>query len=37
MEEIPVSASSNLVDVPLKDSGIRQNFNLIIMAIKRYN
>jgi voltage-gated potassium channel len=37
MEEIPVSASSDMVDVPLKDSGIRQNFNLIIMAIKRKN
>lgn len=37
MEEIPVSASSDLVDVPLKDSGIRQNFNLIIVAIKRKN
>ena len=37
MEAISVSASSNLVDVPLKDSGIRQKFNLIIMAIKRKN
>jgi len=35
MEEIPVSGSSSLVDVPLKDSGIRQNFNLIIIAIKK--
>ena len=35
MEEIPVSQSSELVNVPLKDSGIRQNFNLIIIAIKK--
>lgn len=35
MEEIPVSASSELVNVQLKDSGIRQNFNLIIIAIKK--
>jgi len=35
MEEIPVSASSNLVGVMLKDSGIRQRFNLIIIAIKK--
>jgi voltage-gated potassium channel len=34
MEEIPVSHSSALVNVMLKDSGIRQNFNLIIIAIK---
>ena len=34
MEEIPVSESSELVNVMLKDSGIRQNFNLIIIAIK---
>ena len=34
MEEIPVSESSELVDVMLKDSGIRQNYNLIIIAIK---
>jgi voltage-gated potassium channel len=34
MEEIPVSESSQLVNVMLKDSGIRQNFNLIIIAIK---
>jgi len=34
MEEIPVSESSALVNVMLKDSGIRQNFNLIIIAIK---
>jgi voltage-gated potassium channel len=35
MEEIPVSQSSELVNVPLKDSGIRQNFNFIIIAIKK--
>ena len=35
MEEIPVSASSDLVDVMLKDTGIRQKYNLIIIAIKK--
>ncbi len=35
MEEIPVSESCRLINVPLKDSGIRQNFNLIIIAIKK--
>lgn len=35
MEEIPVSESSKLVNVQLKDSGIRQNYNLIIIAIKK--
>ncbi len=35
MEEIPVSDFSKLVNVQLKDSGIRQNFNLIIIAIKK--
>ena len=35
MEEIPVSSSSELVNVMLKDSGIRQQFNLIIIAIKK--
>jgi len=34
MEEIPVSASSPLNNVMLKDSGIRQNYDLIIIAIK---
>ncbi len=34
MEEISVSASSALDNVMLKDSGIRQNYNLIIIAIK---
>jgi voltage-gated potassium channel len=35
MEEIPVSPSSSLSNVMLKDSGIRQQFNLIIIAIKK--
>jgi len=35
MEEIPVSPSSELVDLMLKDSGIRQQFNLILIAIKK--
>jgi voltage-gated potassium channel len=35
MEEIPVGDSSELVDVMLKDSGIRQKYNLIIIAIKK--
>jgi voltage-gated potassium channel len=35
MEEIPVSESSKLVNLQLKDSGIRQNYNLIIIAIKK--
>jgi voltage-gated potassium channel len=35
MEEIPVSPSSALLNVMLKDSGIRQQFNLIIIAIKK--
>ena len=35
MEEIPVSASSALANVILKDSGIRQEYNLIIIAIKK--
>jgi voltage-gated potassium channel len=34
MEEIPVSADSGLAGVMLKDSGIRQKFNVIIIAIK---
>lgn len=34
MEEIPVSPSSRLNNVMLKDSGIRQNYDLIIIAIK---
>ena len=35
MEEIPVGSSSELVNVMLKDSGIRQQFNLIIIAVKK--
>jgi voltage-gated potassium channel len=35
MEEIPVAEPSELVNVMLKDSGIRQNYNLIIIAIKK--
>jgi voltage-gated potassium channel len=35
MEEIPVSDSSEMINIQLKDSGIRQNFNLIIIAIKK--
>ncbi|MFZ5573011.1 MAG: potassium channel family protein [Thermodesulfobacteriota bacterium] len=34
MEEIPVSHSSDMVNKTLKDSGIRQKYNLIIIAIK---
>jgi len=37
MDEIPVSPSSSMVDIMLKDSGIRQRFNLIIIAIKKPN
>ena len=35
MEEIPVSQKSDLTNIPLKDSGIRQDYNLIIIAIKK--
>ena len=35
MEEIPVNKVSKLAGVMLKDSGIRQRFNLIIIAIKK--
>jgi voltage-gated potassium channel len=34
MEEIPVGASSELANVMLKDSGIRQNYNLIIPSFE---
>jgi len=37
MEEIPVSKSSSLINIMLKDSGIRERFNLIIIAIKKNN
>jgi len=32
---MPVHSSSDLINVMLKDSGIRQQFNLIIIAIKK--
>jgi voltage-gated potassium channel len=35
MEEIPVSAGSPLAGIRLLDSGIRKQFNLIIIAIKK--
>jgi voltage-gated potassium channel len=35
MEEIPVNSSSNLIGIPLEDSGIRRDLNLIIIAIKK--
>jgi len=35
IEEIPVSASSRLIDRTLQESGIRRNFNLIIIAVKK--
>jgi voltage-gated potassium channel len=35
MEEIAVGPASPLQGVPLSDSGIRQNLNLILVAIKR--
>ncbi len=35
MEEIPVAASSALNGLMLKDSGIRQQYHLIIIAIKK--
>lgn len=35
MEEIPVSPSSKIINIMLKDSGIRQKYNLIIIAIKK--
>ena len=35
MEEIPVSPESKLVNIMLKDSGVRQQFNLILIAIKK--
>jgi voltage-gated potassium channel len=37
MEEIPVATSSSLVGMALKDSGIRQKLNTIIVSIKRAN
>jgi voltage-gated potassium channel len=35
MEEFPVAPGSPLANVMLKDSGLRQKYNLIIIAIKR--
>lgn len=35
MEEVAVQSGSPLVGVPLKDSGIRQKLNIILVAIKR--
>lgn len=35
MEEIEIPATSSLVDVTLQDSGIRRQYNLIIIAIKK--
>ncbi len=35
MEEIAVGESSPMIGLPLKDSGIRQQFDLILVAIKR--
>ena len=37
MEEIPVNSSCNLTGIPLQDSGIRRDLNLIIIAIKKAN
>lgn len=34
MEEIPVDSCSPLANVQLKDSGIRQNYNVIVIAVK---
>ena len=35
MEEIPVTVNSDLANVMLKDSGIRQKYDLILIAIKK--
>lgn len=35
IEEAPIATNSNLMNVMLKDSGIRQKYNLIIIAIKK--
>ena len=37
MEEIPVAESSVLNGIMLRDSGIRQKYNLIIIAIKKFD
>ena len=35
VEEFTVSASSRLIDVPLSQSGLRQDLNLIVISIKK--
>lgn len=35
MEELPVNEASPLANIMLKDTGIRQDYNLIIIAIKK--
>jgi voltage-gated potassium channel len=35
MEEVPVDPSSKLINVALRDSGIRQELDLIIVAVKK--
>ncbi|MBW1916539.1 MAG: potassium channel protein [Deltaproteobacteria bacterium] len=35
LEEIPVGGTSEIIGLPLRDSGIRQKLDLIIVAIKR--
>ncbi len=35
LEEIPVNVSSKLVNVSLQESGLRQNFDLIIISIRK--
>jgi voltage-gated potassium channel len=35
IEEIPVSTASKLSETTMRDSGIRQNFDLIILAVKK--
>lgn len=35
MEEIAVGTTSSMIGLPLKDSGIRQKYGLIVVAIKR--
>ena len=37
MEEIQVSATSRIANVMLKDSGFRQRYNLIVIAIEKAN
>ncbi|MBW1895661.1 MAG: potassium channel protein [Deltaproteobacteria bacterium] len=35
MEEMPVYRTSKLINVPLQDSGIRKEFDLIVVAVKK--